>query len=959
MIKKGYQTNIDDVRSLKRSFLGSIFVALIVFAIPSLAFAAFDSAMCNVYNITTGVAGKAFATFAVVAVGVGFYTGKVSWGLMVGTAVGIGLIFGAPTIVTAVSGNDFYECEDGVQVTTCSDDGCFACPVGFTGQNCDTCATGFTGSDCNQCQEGYTGDRCDECADGYTKSNGSCQQGCQASVSGVSDSVVVAGTSKTIKCDKDNFSGYIQYDCVDGVFTLSSGSCSCDTNFTGDNCDQCQEGYTGTNCSSCADNYTKVAGDVCEKDCNVSGQVGIIDKVALPRSGSLDCDKDHYEGLVNYKCVNGSFSISSGSCYCSTGYTSDDCTACDLGYASDGNGSCVGAKSCDFNGTVIAGITAKLTVLHGAQQNLTCDATGYSGSATYLCNNGEPQAIVPCYKKCSFQIAGVTDAITINSGESGTATCNAAKYSGNQVSFSCSDGVPTADKCLCATGYSGTDCSSCASGYSLVSGACKAQCPVSIAGVPTTVVNYGVSTVTCSSSGYSGATISYNCATGNTITGTCACKTGYTGATCSSCDSSNGYTMISGTCQQKCQVSIDGVSTTSVSPGAVSLVCDASGYSSLAPTLNSSTCSAGKTITGTCSCATGYVGAKCNSCDTGRDISTKCTTCLSGYTMSNNKCKAQCSITGITGIANGTKVNDGSTSIDCDSGYKGTVTYSCDNGTLSNVSSNCKANCSGGTMNTLSSGAVVHTFTSSGVLSCPAQMTGVQILVVAGGGSGGNHPNLDNGAGGGGGGGVVYGSNITLAADSSYTVTVGSGGSGITSSKNTCSSVKANYGKDSAFSGPSVSITAYGGAGGAGCGYVTGITGGSGGGGHCSGAGGSATKGVASGSGTYTVYGNSGGTATSCSSAGGGGGASGVGSASSGGAGFSSSISGATQVYGSGGGGGFGGSGGTNAGSGASNGNTSRSSIDAVAGYGGGGGANNVPSVASGSGGSGVVVVRY
>lgn len=66
--------------------------------------------MCNVLRIITGNAGKAFAAFAILSVGIGFFTGKVSWGLMIGVAAGIAGMFGAPTIVAAITGNDVFEC---------------------------------------------------------------------------------------------------------------------------------------------------------------------------------------------------------------------------------------------------------------------------------------------------------------------------------------------------------------------------------------------------------------------------------------------------------------------------------------------------------------------------------------------------------------------------------------------------------------------------------------------------------------------------------------------------------------------------------------------------------------------------------------------------------------------------------------------------------------------------------
>ena len=67
--------------------------------------------MCNVLDIVTGTAGKTFAAFAVVSVGIGFFTGKVSWGLMVGVAAGIAAIFGAASIVSALSGEGEADCD--------------------------------------------------------------------------------------------------------------------------------------------------------------------------------------------------------------------------------------------------------------------------------------------------------------------------------------------------------------------------------------------------------------------------------------------------------------------------------------------------------------------------------------------------------------------------------------------------------------------------------------------------------------------------------------------------------------------------------------------------------------------------------------------------------------------------------------------------------------------------------
>jgi type IV secretory pathway VirB2 component (pilin) len=63
-------------------------------------------AVCRVYQIATGTAGKAFAAVGVISVGIGFFTGKVSWGLMISVAAGIAVFFGAPSIIGVISGSD-------------------------------------------------------------------------------------------------------------------------------------------------------------------------------------------------------------------------------------------------------------------------------------------------------------------------------------------------------------------------------------------------------------------------------------------------------------------------------------------------------------------------------------------------------------------------------------------------------------------------------------------------------------------------------------------------------------------------------------------------------------------------------------------------------------------------------------------------------------------------------------
>jgi type IV secretory pathway VirB2 component (pilin) len=61
--------------------------------------------LCNVLKFVTGGIGKTLAAFVIIGVGLGFFSGKVSWGLMIGVTLGISAIFGAPAIIAAVTGS--------------------------------------------------------------------------------------------------------------------------------------------------------------------------------------------------------------------------------------------------------------------------------------------------------------------------------------------------------------------------------------------------------------------------------------------------------------------------------------------------------------------------------------------------------------------------------------------------------------------------------------------------------------------------------------------------------------------------------------------------------------------------------------------------------------------------------------------------------------------------------------
>ena len=87
-----------------------VFSAFIVAAFPVESFAsdsnALEDTMCRVLALIQGGLGKGIAAFAVIFLGISLFLGKVSWGVVISTALGIGAIFGAAGIVGAISGDD-------------------------------------------------------------------------------------------------------------------------------------------------------------------------------------------------------------------------------------------------------------------------------------------------------------------------------------------------------------------------------------------------------------------------------------------------------------------------------------------------------------------------------------------------------------------------------------------------------------------------------------------------------------------------------------------------------------------------------------------------------------------------------------------------------------------------------------------------------------------------------------
>lgn len=65
---------------------------------------ALGQVLCNVVAWFTGRVGQAIATLAILVIGIGALMGKVSWGMAIIVGIGVGVIFGAPSIVHALGG---------------------------------------------------------------------------------------------------------------------------------------------------------------------------------------------------------------------------------------------------------------------------------------------------------------------------------------------------------------------------------------------------------------------------------------------------------------------------------------------------------------------------------------------------------------------------------------------------------------------------------------------------------------------------------------------------------------------------------------------------------------------------------------------------------------------------------------------------------------------------------------
>ena len=234
------------------------------------------------------------------------------------------------------------------------------------------------------------------------------------------------------------------------------------------------------------------------------GEIAIFARALKPEERQ---PVEDYAGKKWTRSINRA-SAPSGSC---VGYTITD-SGCDLASA-----------TCNISQ---AGISATVAAT-SSSTSIACNQTNYSGSVSYTCISGTASVSGSCNvaSPCSVTPTGVSAAINVASGSSGSVACDVANYSGN-AAFTCSNGTPTyTSQCTCLTGYTGSGCGTCdsANNYVSVSSNCVKGCAVpTSSGTTLTTVVSGTTSTACNASGYSG-TLQYTCNNSGVFAVTSAC----------------------------------------------------------------------------------------------------------------------------------------------------------------------------------------------------------------------------------------------------------------------------------------------------------------------------------------------------------------------------------------------------------------------------------------------------
>ena len=274
---------------------------------------------------------------------------------------------------------------------------------------------------------------------------------------GLNTATVTQTTSATINCNKSGFNpNTLTYSCsAGGTFSVISGTCDCVTGYN----------LSGSTCVPVT--------------CSSGSTAGLNTTTVNYGIGTKQCNGTNFNtaNSINYSCsAAGTFSVTSGSCGCNTGYNLSGSTCvlatCSTGSITGLNTTTVnygtGTKQCDgtnFN-------TANSI-------NYNCSAVGTFSvtSGSCGCNTGYNLSGSTCaVVTCSTVSTVGLNTTTVNYG-TGTKQCNGTNFNtANSINYNCSAAGTfsvTSGSCGCASGYvlSGSTCVSNAlncTGYSIV-----------------------------------------------------------------------------------------------------------------------------------------------------------------------------------------------------------------------------------------------------------------------------------------------------------------------------------------------------------------------------------------------------------------------------------------------------------------------------------------------------------
>eukprot|EP01060_Flectonema_neradi_P023526 TRINITY_DN3179_c1_g5_i1.p1 TRINITY_DN3179_c1_g5~~TRINITY_DN3179_c1_g5_i1.p1 ORF type:complete len:2352 (+),score=443.01 TRINITY_DN3179_c1_g5_i1:46-7056(+) len=287
--------------------------------------------------------------------------------------------------------------------------------------------------------------------------------------------------------------------CFDGI--TGNGTCLCDINWVGTACDECNPGYFGADCTSECDGGAA-------SPCNGKGTCfdgpsgnGTCDCIGNPLDGYLgwqsacsDCDESHFGSQCKSECIGGAGNTCSGhgrcnsgrtgdgSCDCSTGWTSADCSIQCPG--STDTSVCGGKGTCSTDGKCVCNSpNFKLPGCDTCSDGFTgpnCDelcpqnGAGLSCSGNGICNRDRTcscfegyshdpsNPVRACQLSCPSKIPG-----GVPCSQNGKCNINTAQCECYQ---SASLGYWTGPACeTCSTGYSGSP--------TVLSKGCRLICP--------------------------------------------------------------------------------------------------------------------------------------------------------------------------------------------------------------------------------------------------------------------------------------------------------------------------------------------------------------------------------------------------------------------------------------------------------------------------------------------------